>query len=73
MTIYASCGHVVEDMDDMYDVSVKGDTGCGAPCINYKSVCLSCYNLYKEQDMLLCNEEDEKAWMSSGEDCCGMC
>lgn len=73
MTIYASCRHVVEDFDSLYSVSVKEYTSCGAQCISDKSVCLSCYNWYKEQDMLLYSDKDEALWLKSGKPCCGMC
>lgn len=73
MTIYASCGHVVEGLDNLQHIVMKGYTRCGAHCLEYISVCEKCSNAVEVAGYVLHTEREEIDWCNKGRECCGMC
>lgn len=68
MSIRASCGHEVQEIEDTYNIATKewdiNEEGwCKA--IAYKSVCKDCYEDYKKNDAILESEAEEFDWLTS--------
>ena len=64
MTIIASCGHKVEDFDDLHDIAVREYSKDFSNAVAYKSVCRECLDWYYKQNLLLKNEKEELEWLS---------
>lgn len=65
MGIIATCGHSVEDFDDLRQVATKAwditEEGW-VKAIHYSSVCQACYKDYEDSDSILYTQEDETNW-----------
>jgi hypothetical protein len=68
MGITASCGHKVEEIEDLYDITTKewtiGEDGW-QKAICYKSVCETCKKDCEENDEILYTHEEEMIWIHS--------
>ena len=64
MTITASCGHKVDDIDDLHNVSVREYARDWSNAVSYKSVCQECLDWNYKQNLLLKNEKEELEWLS---------
>jgi hypothetical protein len=70
MSIHASCGHQVQEIEDCHEVATKEWTineegWCKA--IGYKSLCEDCYENYKKHDAILYTEAEEFDWLKNKE------
>lgn len=70
MGIIASCGHRVDEVDDLNNIATKEweitEDGW-TRAIAYKSVCASCKEDYEKENAILYTEQDEINWFK-GED-----
>jgi len=64
MTIIASCGHKVEDFDDLHNIAVKEYVRDWSNAVAYRSVCKECLEFYKKENLLLNTEKEELEWLS---------
>lgn len=67
MAMYLSCGHREDDFDKHHNILTKEweITHDGwVKAVGYKTVCLSCYNAY-EKDELLLDEQEAMEWLKS--------
>ena len=67
MTLIASCGHSVNDIDDLVDLQFKGIDASGKRCISYGCFCQECADQYDLSGKVIHNKEEENEWLS----CCG--
>lgn len=71
MTITASCGHVVDDTDDLIRIRF-GDSTCDAvdgyvPCVVYASYCKECAERAKTFKMQYLEDDvPDEWWYSTG-------
>jgi hypothetical protein len=63
MTTIASCGHTVEDYDDLIQCALARYDRMDDRCIHYASYCKSCYKKEQEAGNVLYTELDEKEWL----------
>ena len=63
MTIIATCGHEIPEVDDQYSITCKERTREGERCLSYEVVCLKCQKLFREWDLILDTEAEEQAWL----------
>lgn len=63
MTIIATCGHEVEDVDDLVNTALRGYTRKNERCIDFVTLCADCYAEYKTDDMVLYTHKDELTWL----------
>lgn len=71
MSIRASCGHEVQEIEDTYNVATKEWTineDGWQKAIGYKSVCKDCYTNYKSTDSILESEAEEFDWVTNKEE-----
>ena len=70
MGIIGSCGHGVEDFDDLFSVATKAwditEEGW-VRCIHYSSVCEDCYKDYEREGNILYTDEEETKWLREGD------
>ena len=71
MSIIASCGHKVQEIEDCYNIATKewdiNEEGwCKA--VAYKSVCKDCHENYKKNDAICETEAEEFEWLHNKED-----
>ena len=64
MTIIASCGHKVEDIDDLHNVAIKDYARNFSKAVSYMSICQKCLEFYKKENLLLNTEKEELEWLS---------
>ena len=66
MAIIGSCGHQVENFDDLYQISTKAwevtEEGW-VRAIHYSSVCKECKKEYKEEGYILESTKEEYDWL----------
>ena len=71
MSIRASCGHEVQEIEDTYNIATKeweiNEDGW-QKAVAYKSVCKDCYEEYKKTDAILSSEAEEFDWLHSKEE-----
>ena len=66
MTIIASCGHKVDDFDDLHHIAIKEYSRECTPAVSHLSVCEECLNtVYK--DVILNSRDEEMEWLFSDE------
>jgi hypothetical protein len=68
-SITASCGHKVEEVEDMVDVIYSGED-CDAvtgfhPCLFYASFCPACAEDWRNKGWLFASEEEADAWLTA--------
>jgi hypothetical protein len=71
MAIIGSCGHRVEELDDLINISTKEweITQDGwVKAVAYKSVCKDCYQGYKSTNAIIENEAEELDWLTRKDD-----
>lgn len=69
MTIIASCGHTLKEIEGVgVSCSLKGLTRANEPCIMFVSYCFACYEYAVAEGIVLYTEEHERAWMNGEED-----
>lgn len=62
--IIATCGHAVDDIDDIVTCSIQGWSRESTPCVNYVSYCHKCYDRAVNDDIVLYNEKEEMDWLN---------
>jgi hypothetical protein len=71
MSIIASCGHKVQEIEDTYNIATKewtiGEDGW-QKAIGYKTVCKDCYEEYKKNGALIDSEAEEFDWLHNKEE-----
>ena len=67
MTITATCGHPIPEIDEKYSVTCKERTREGERCLSFEVVCLDCQKLYRKWGQILDTEAVQQAWLH-GED-----
>ncbi len=71
MGIIGSCGHRVEELDDLINISTKeweiNEEGW-VKAVAYQSVCKECYEEYKSHDAIIESEAEELDWLTRKED-----
>jgi len=71
MSIRASCGHEVQEIEDTYNIATKeweiNEDGW-QKAVAYKSVCKDCYEEYKKNDAILSSEAEEFDWLHNKEE-----
>lgn len=71
MSIIATCGHKVEDIEETHNISTKEweiDHEGWHKAIAYKTVCKTCYEEYKKNNAILETEAEETDWLTSEKD-----
>ena len=71
MSIIATCGHKVEDIEETHNISTKEweiDHEGWHKAIAHKSVCETCYQEYKKNNAILETEAEETDWLTSEKD-----
>ena len=64
MTIIATCGHKVDDYDDLNHIAIKEYSRECTPAVSHLSVCKDCLNtVYK--DVILNSRDEEMQWLFS--------
>ena len=71
MGIIASCGHRVDELDDLVNCSTKAweitEEGW-VKAIHYQSLCKECYREFQIENAVLYTEESEANWLRQGDD-----
>ena len=71
MGIIGSCGHRVEELEELINISTKEweITQEGwVKAVAYKSICKDCYKEYKSTDSIIESEAEELDWLTRKED-----
>lgn len=68
MTIIASCGHEVRDIDDLFDLQLKEYHRDNTPCITYGVYCESCAIQKEEDGCVIHNKKEECDWLEMPHD-----
>lgn len=70
MSIIGSCGHGVEDLDDLYNIATKAwditEEGW-VKAIHYQSVCETCREEYEKEGYILHTSEEEANWFKEND------
>lgn len=62
MTIIATCGHKVDDYDDLHHIAIKEYSRECTPAVSHLSVCEDCLNtVYK--GVILNSRDEEMEWL----------
>lgn len=61
--IVLSCGHIVTDFKDSYEVKVKSHTKEFKKTVAYQTVCKNCELELEKENLLLDNERDVDSWL----------
>jgi len=56
MTVYATCGHEIE-LDEARSIGVLDNHKYGTPCISFMLLCEECYQWYKEEGLIVWEEQ----------------
>lgn len=70
MSITLSCGHREDDFDKHYNVMTKEwevTTDGWVKAVGYSVVCLSCFERYKSEGIVLNTEEEAMQWLHDKE------
>lgn len=59
-----SCGHESDNMDDGLLVYVKDYNRENERAFSYMMVCKECHEMYKNEDLLLKDEQEGYDWMN---------
>lgn len=66
MSITLSCGHREEDFDKHHNIMTREwevtDRGW-VKAVGYMSVCLSCFNKYHNEGLILTTDEEAMEWL----------
>lgn len=65
MTIVTTCGHLVDSIDSLFDLQLKGFSPSGEKCIIYGCYCAECAQKYIENGEVIENSREEYEWVSS--------
>jgi rRNA maturation endonuclease Nob1 len=71
MSIIATCGHTVQEIEDTLDIATKEWTineDGWQKAIGYKTVCKTCYQEYKKNGALIDSEAEEFDWLHNKEE-----
>lgn len=63
MTVVATCGHEVDEVDDLIDAALQGYTREDQRCIDYVTLCRECYTMYKTDGIVLFGAGEENKWL----------
>ena len=67
MTIIATCGHEIPDNSELFSATYKDYTREGERCLTTGMLCLKCKSLMMQWGDILDTEEEEQAWLHSGD------
>ena len=60
--IVATCGHEVEDFDDLHHLAFRDTDRECKPCISYGSYCKECAVYFENEGVTLSESEVENFW-----------
>jgi len=61
--IRATCGHEVENIDDLKTVALAEYSRLNQRCVSYSSVCESCYKKAELEGLILYDQDEENTWL----------
>jgi len=61
--IRATCGHEVENIDDLKTVALAEYSRLNQRCVSYSSVCESCYKKAELEGIILYDQGEENKWL----------
>lgn len=66
--IILTCGHTVEDFDDVVHASIKGWTREHTPCVDYVTYCVACWSEALQRGDVLLSHDEEMEWLENNDD-----
>jgi hypothetical protein len=63
--VILSCGHREDDFDKHYSVMTKEWSRENTKAVGYKTICLSCYVAYQQEDYLLQTDDEAMHWLKN--------
>ena len=63
--IHTNCGHVVKNSLDVVQCIIQSKTNQGSKAIEYVTLCLSCFEHYKHQNLIFDSEQQAKNWLKN--------
>ena len=63
MTVIATCGHAVKDLDDLVDLSLASYARDGGRAVSFVSYCSECAELARRDGEVLYDQGEENKWL----------
>ncbi len=64
MSVILTCGHKAKGDEDGISISTKAYTREKNKAVDYKTVCINCFQVYENEDLILLNEEECIKWLN---------
>lgn len=68
MTIVTNCGHVVQSIDDVFDLQIKGYDDEGKRIVVYQCFCSACADEKELNNEIIHNQQEEYEWLNGFSD-----